>query len=85
MDPQQQLKIVCWNANGILNKKTELELFLQDTDVALISETHLTSYINLPKFWNYLIYPANYLSGITRISRHYQTNGSALYWNLCHW
>ena len=38
------LRIATWNANGILDKRIELEIFLniQNIDVCLISETHLT-------------------------------------------
>lgn len=38
------LKIVTWNANGLLQKSNELEIFLmrENIDICLISETHLT-------------------------------------------
>lgn len=38
------LKIVTWNANGLLQKVKELEVFLSDerVDICLISETHCT-------------------------------------------
>lgn len=41
---QQALKICHWNAEGVRNKKTELQHFLRDQaiDVCCIQETHLT-------------------------------------------
>lgn len=46
----KDLRIVVWNANGIQQKHTELQAFLniQKIDIGLISETHLTNqtYIN---------------------------------------
>lgn len=54
---QGDLRLATWNANGILNRKLELEIFLQTQkiDVCLISETHLTnqSYLNIK---GYMIY-----------------------------
>lgn len=48
------LKIVTWNANGILQHLPELQSFLvsENIDICLVSETHLTkqSYINIPNF-----------------------------------
>lgn len=53
------MKIVTWNANGILNKLQTFELFLNnhDVDICLVSETHITSknYINIK---NYKVYNA---------------------------
>lgn len=59
---------MCWNANGLRLRKIELESFLisNDIDIALISETHLVSYSNLPKIQNYSIYVANHPSGKAR-------------------
>lgn len=39
------LRIVTWNANGLKGRLGELEIFLNDqqVDIALISETHLTT------------------------------------------
>jgi len=39
------LRVVLWNANGLLNHKLELQAFLDmhKIDIALISETHFTS------------------------------------------
>ena len=55
------LRIALWNANGIIQHKEELQVFLQDQliDVMLISETHLTdrSYLKIP---GYKIYHTNY-------------------------
>lgn len=51
---QRDLRIATWNANGILNKKEELEVFLntQNIDICLISETHMTdqSYLKIRRF-----------------------------------
>ena len=48
---KKDIRIATWNANGILNKKYELETSLntQCIDVGLISETHFTkeSYIKI--------------------------------------
>lgn len=62
------LKLVTWNANGLPPHKIELESFLHNNciDIALISETHLISHTNLPKFRNYSIYCANHPSGRQR-------------------
>lgn len=58
---QTDLKIVTWNANGILNKKQELETFLnmQLIDVCLIAETHMTNQSFL-KIRGYKIYHTNH-------------------------
>lgn len=63
-----QLKIICWNANGLLQRKLELENFLHHhkIDIALISETHLVTNTNLPKIRNYLVYATNHPSGLPR-------------------
>jgi exonuclease III len=39
------LRVVIWNANGLLSHKLELQAFLDmhTIDIALISETHFTS------------------------------------------
>lgn len=51
----QSLRIALWNANGILSRLSEVELFLtiNSIDILLVSETHLTNrnYINIP-FYN---------------------------------
>lgn len=63
-----QLKIICWNANGLPQRKLELENFLQhhNIDIALIAETHLVTSANLPKIRNYLVYATNHPSGLPR-------------------
>jgi hypothetical protein len=44
------LRVLEWNANGLLQKRQELQLLLdeQQIDACLLAETHLTneSYIN---------------------------------------
>jgi hypothetical protein len=62
------LRIVTWNANGILQHQTELQVFLdiQKIDVCLISETHLTkqNYIKLRGYSSYLTaHPENTARG----------------------
>jgi exonuclease III len=48
------LKIVTWNANGLLKHIPELQPFfeIEKIDISLVSETHLTekSHINIPNF-----------------------------------
>lgn len=54
-----KLKIVTWNANGILAKLTTFEVLLnsQDVDICLLSETHLTNKNSL-NLENYKVYNA---------------------------
>lgn len=61
------LKIMRWNANGLLNHKNELLsiLNLKKIDVSVISETHLTSQ-TFVKFKNYDVYCANHPSNNAR-------------------
>lgn len=51
------LSILLWNTNGLLKNKTELDMYLHEkrTDVALITETHLTprNKINIPDYTIY--------------------------------
>lgn len=53
----KDLRIVTWNANGILQHQTELQVFLdvQKIDICLVSETHLTNQ-NYLKLRGYSIY-----------------------------
>ncbi len=69
----QKIKITAWNANGLLLRKTELAQFLSEEkiDVALISETHLTSRSHA-EIRNYSLYTCNHPSG----SSH---GGAAIY------
>lgn len=68
MEHPNCLNLICWNANGLQSRKNELEVFLHQNsiDVALISETHLTSTVNTPKICNYDVYLANHPSGQAR-------------------
>jgi hypothetical protein len=66
------LRIVLWNANGLLKHKKELEIFLQHyfIDIMLISETHFTdrSYFNIAKYLTYSTnHPDNMAHGGTAI------------------
>lgn len=51
------LRITIWNANGVSQRKLELNQFLYEKhiDVMLISETHLTNKYNF-KINGYLFY-----------------------------
>lgn len=54
---QKDLRIVTWNANGLLNRKQEFEIFMntQNVDICLISETHFTNHSYL-KIKGYEVY-----------------------------
>lgn len=65
---RHDLRIAAWNANGLLNRKNELHVFLetQKIDVCLVSETHLTnqSYFKLRGYKTYhTIHPRNQARG----------------------
>jgi exonuclease III len=51
------LKIMSWNANGLLNHQSELQVILDinKIDVCLISETHFTKQ-SFIKFRGYTVY-----------------------------
>lgn len=55
----KKIRIATWNANGILSKRHELEVFLhvQNIDVCLVSETHLSSHQSI-SFRDYKVYSA---------------------------
>lgn len=57
----KDLKIVVWNANGLLQHRHELQMFLetQKIDVCLISEAHFTNQ-NYLKIQGYQLYYTNY-------------------------
>jgi retron-type reverse transcriptase len=58
------LEILLWNANGLLQRRSELDIFLHDKriDLALITETHLTP--NLTFFLpDYLCYRTDHPDG----------------------
>ena len=58
---RETTKILAWNVNGLLARKTELTQFLnaEKIDIALIAESHLTSrsYANIR---NYKLYICNH-------------------------
>lgn len=61
-------RIATWNANGILQKQTDIQVFLdvQKIDICLISETHLTteSYIIFRGYnFYHTIHPSNAARG----------------------
>jgi len=55
------LRILTWNANGLLSRKTELTQFLntEEVHIALISETHLNDRQHA-KFKGYKMYVCNH-------------------------
>lgn len=61
------LRIVTWNANGLLEHLSELEVFLnkEKIDICLISESHLTVNSQV-KFKNFTCYHTPHPSGKTR-------------------
>ena len=86
--PRSHINLICWNANGLTLRKTEFESFLHlhDIDIALVSETHLISYINIPKIRDYQVYLANHPNGsarggsaiiIKRVLQHYDVGAFA--------
>jgi exonuclease III len=48
------LRIAQWNANGLLNHREKIKIFLDinATDILLINETHFTNkiYLSIPKY-----------------------------------
>lgn len=58
------LRIVTWNANGLTERKQELELFLttEKIDIALISETRFTFKTQMT-INGYQMYTTNHPSG----------------------
>lgn len=60
----QTTRILAWNANGLLKRKTKLEMFLktEQIDIALISETHLTSRLRAD-IYGYKLYTCHHPSG----------------------
>ena len=62
------ISILCWNANGILARKLELENFFHchDIDIALITETHLVNAKQIRSIKNYKLYPCCHPSSSPR-------------------
>lgn len=58
------LRVVTWNANGLTDRRQELQTFLEmeKIDIALVSETRLTSKSHIA-INNYKIYTTNHPSG----------------------
>ncbi|GIY57559.1 hypothetical protein CEXT_38731 [Caerostris extrusa] len=53
------IKELCsWNANGLLNKISDLQVFADQhsPDVILVQETHIIPGINSPNLPNYIFY-----------------------------
>lgn len=46
---KEMLKILTWNANGLIQRLDELEIFIRgkDIDICLVCETHLTKQSNV--------------------------------------
>lgn len=68
---QNSLVIMLWNANGIVQKKNEFEIFLHVNvvDVAIITETHLT-YSKSFKIPGYKIYTTEHPDGTAHGGRY---------------
>ena len=64
---ERSLKIVSWNANGLLQNKDELEIILKikNVDICLISETHFTNQ-SLVRFKGYQLYHTPHPSNCAR-------------------
>ena len=62
----QTIRILTWNANRILARKTEQLHFLtsENIDIALISETHLTSRLHI-KFRGYQLHTCHHPGDVT--------------------
>ncbi len=62
------VKMLAWNANGLVPRWQELNHFLSanDIDIALISETHLISREQTRKFYGYSFYCCNHPSNNAR-------------------
>lgn len=62
----QTIRILTWNANGIIARKNELQHFLhtENIDIALISETHLTSRMHV-RFQGYILHPCHHPGDVT--------------------
>lgn len=73
MSESNTIKLMLWNANGIIKHKNELQIILDrdNIDVCLITETHLTKNAFI-KFKNYAIYHTIHPSNTPR--------GEVLYW-----
>lgn len=58
-------RAMIWNANGLLQRKLELDCFLllHKVDIALISETYCTSRFSLTKVRDYRVYNTFHPSG----------------------
>ncbi len=69
----RSLKIITWNINGLLQRRAELAHFLntEDVDVALITETHLSSRLRA-EIRDYKLYVCNYPGDVTH-------GGAAIY------
>lgn len=61
METNLKLKIITWNANGILPHKLELQAILNNhnIDIVMISESHLTPTKNI-KILGYKAYQSNH-------------------------
>lgn len=68
------LKIVSWNANGLISRKLELDYFLhsESVDICLVSETHCTEKFSVGHTPTYRVYHTFHPSGTAR-------GGTAIY------
>ncbi|VVC28797.1 Endonuclease/exonuclease/phosphatase [Cinara cedri] len=74
------LRIVAWNANGLVQRKQDLDNFLntENINIALISEIHFTSWTVLKKK-NYKIYTTLHPSGRARGDENNDLSVTAIY------
>lgn len=81
---QNKISIATWNANGVLNKKLALELFLKtkNIDVCLLSETHMTRQSKL-KIVGFTCYNASHPSNKPRGGSAILVKNSLLHHEEC--
>lgn len=60
-----QIKLFCWNANGLPTRSEEFAsfLYLHDIDVALISKMHFVSYTEHLEIQNYVTHVTSHPNG----------------------
>ena len=82
---KKDIRIATWNANGILNKKDELQLFLnlQHIDICLITETHLTTQSHII-FKGYKVYKTNHPDNKARGGSAIIIKDSINHYEECH-
>lgn len=66
--PEIDIRIACWNANGLISKRTEIEFFLNyyKIDILLLSETHTSPETSILGINGYTIILSHHPSGRCR-------------------